>query len=252
MHLAIPHYREAGLNLSVAGQNADTRYLAGVETVRDETSQQSEKPIQIARKNIRLLVEEETSQGTSTLGIARISQDRGGRLPARPAVRAPPAGHLRQRLFGLHRPAAGGDPLGPQQRARRDAPPEEPEPGGVHLGRYRQLLAALHDQHAPAAPAPHLRAQARPSRGALFADALAGRRADHLLAPGPPARSAGLRSRRSGDLFLGTRRETAVPAGDGGPVQLRFPPAQAGAPVDLRDRDSTKTSTSSTPRCTWP
>jgi type VI secretion system protein ImpJ len=78
LHLAIPHYREAGLNLSVAGQNADTRYLAGVESVRDETTPQSEKPIQIARKNIRLLAEEETSRGTSTLGIARITRTEAG------------------------------------------------------------------------------------------------------------------------------------------------------------------------------
>ena len=68
--LAVPHYREHGLNLSVAAQNVDTRYVAGVEAVRDETSLQSEKPIQVARKNFRLLVEGETNRGTSTLGVA--------------------------------------------------------------------------------------------------------------------------------------------------------------------------------------
>jgi len=76
--LAVPLHREHGLNLSVAGENADTRYLAGVETVRDESSAQSEKPIQIARKNLRLLVEGETSQGTSTLGMARITRSEAG------------------------------------------------------------------------------------------------------------------------------------------------------------------------------
>ena len=82
--LAVPLYREHGLNLSVAGQNLDTRYVAGVETVRDETSQQSEKPIQVARKNFRLLAEGEASRGTSTLGIARISRSEAGVLQLDP------------------------------------------------------------------------------------------------------------------------------------------------------------------------
>ncbi len=77
-YLAVPLYREHGLNLSVAGQNADTRYVAGVETVRDETRQQSEKPIQVARKNFRLLLEGEVSQGTSVLSLARISRTESG------------------------------------------------------------------------------------------------------------------------------------------------------------------------------
>jgi type VI secretion system protein ImpJ len=79
-YLAVPLYREHGLNLSVAGQNADTRYVAGVETVRDETRQQSEKPIQVARKNFRLLLEGEVSQGTSALSLARISRTESGVL----------------------------------------------------------------------------------------------------------------------------------------------------------------------------
>ncbi|MFB3776386.1 MAG: type VI secretion system baseplate subunit TssK [Bryobacteraceae bacterium] len=76
--LAVPHYREHGWNLSAEGQSADTRWIAGVETLRDETSQQSEKPIQIARKNLRLLVEGETGRGTSTLPLARISRSEAG------------------------------------------------------------------------------------------------------------------------------------------------------------------------------
>ena len=77
-YLAVPLYREHGLNLSVAGQNSDTRYVAGVETVRDETRQQSEKPIQVARKNFRLLLEGEVSQGTSALSLARINRTESG------------------------------------------------------------------------------------------------------------------------------------------------------------------------------
>ncbi len=76
--LAVPHYQEHGLNMAVAGQNADTRFLAGVETVRDDTTLQSERPIQVARKNLRILVEGETSRGSSTLGMARISRSEAG------------------------------------------------------------------------------------------------------------------------------------------------------------------------------
>jgi type VI secretion system protein ImpJ len=83
-YLAIPNYREHGLNLSVAGASADTRYLAGVESVRDETSLHSEKPIQVARKNFRLLMEGEASQGTSTLGLARLNRSEAGVFQADP------------------------------------------------------------------------------------------------------------------------------------------------------------------------
>ncbi len=79
-YLGVPLYREHGLNLSVAGENADTRYVAGVETVRDETRQQSEKPIQVARKNFRLLLEGEVSHATSALSLARISRTESGVL----------------------------------------------------------------------------------------------------------------------------------------------------------------------------
>jgi type VI secretion system protein ImpJ len=65
------------VNLSLAGQDLDTRYVSDVQTARDETNQQSEKPIQVARKNFRLLVEGETNRGSSTLAFARI-----GRSPA--------------------------------------------------------------------------------------------------------------------------------------------------------------------------
>ena len=164
--LAVPHYRDHGLNLSVAGEKADTRYVAGVETVRDEMSQQSERPIQVARKNFRFLVEGETGQGSSALGMARISRSEAGVLQLDPLFVPPLLDIAASALFDFHRPPAGGDHLVPQQRAGGNAAPEEPEPGGLHLGRYRQLLAALHHQHPPAADPPHVREQARSSRRA--------------------------------------------------------------------------------------
>jgi type VI secretion system protein ImpJ len=84
IYLAVPNYKEHGINLSTVGANADTRYLAGVEEIRDETRPQSEKPVQVARKNLRLLAEGETSQGTSILGVARISKSEAGVLQLDP------------------------------------------------------------------------------------------------------------------------------------------------------------------------
>ena len=72
VYLSIPHYRERGLNVSVSRQGADTRFLAEVAVVRDENTGVSEKPIQIARKNFRLLVEGESRQGVSSLRVARV------------------------------------------------------------------------------------------------------------------------------------------------------------------------------------
>lgn len=80
VHLAVPHYRERGLNVSVASANADTRYLAQVVQVRDENTGLAEKPIQLARKNFRLLVGGEARQGMSTLQIARVKRTTAGTM----------------------------------------------------------------------------------------------------------------------------------------------------------------------------
>ncbi len=71
-YLAIPPYRERGLNVTAGVASADTRYLAEVMNVRDETAAQTDKPLQVARKNFRLLVEGEVRQGMPALKIARI------------------------------------------------------------------------------------------------------------------------------------------------------------------------------------
>jgi type VI secretion system protein ImpJ len=82
--LAIPQYRERGLNVSLAQKHADTRYLAEVVMVSDENSGSSEKPIQIARKNFRLLVEGEPRQGLSAIRIARVQRTPAGNFQLDP------------------------------------------------------------------------------------------------------------------------------------------------------------------------
>ena len=76
--LAIPHYRDRGLNVSLAQSKADTRYLSEVAMLRDENSGLAERPIQVARKNFRILVEGESQQHASVMRIARIERTAAG------------------------------------------------------------------------------------------------------------------------------------------------------------------------------
>jgi type VI secretion system protein ImpJ len=72
VYLALPSYREGGVNLSVEEKGIDTRYLAEVVTLRDENTGSTEKPIQMARKNLRLLFEGEPRRGAVALPVARV------------------------------------------------------------------------------------------------------------------------------------------------------------------------------------
>jgi type VI secretion system protein ImpJ len=76
--LAIPHYRDRGLNISLGSSKADTRYLSEVAMLRDENSGLAERPIQVARKNFRILVEGESQQHASVLRIGRIERTAAG------------------------------------------------------------------------------------------------------------------------------------------------------------------------------
>ena len=72
VYLAVPEYRYGGYNVSPGQADASTRYLAEVLQKRDENTGLAEKPIQVARKNLRLLVEGESLEGMSALRIARV------------------------------------------------------------------------------------------------------------------------------------------------------------------------------------
>jgi len=78
VYLAIPSDREKGLNVSITKQNADTRYLSEVVDVQDENTGASEKPIQFARKNFRLLLEGESREGSVALRVARVRRTAAG------------------------------------------------------------------------------------------------------------------------------------------------------------------------------
>jgi len=78
IYVAIPHYRDPGLNVSIAEKKADTRYLAEVTMLRDENTGLSERPIQLARKNFRIMIEGEARQGFSALRVAKVKKTPAG------------------------------------------------------------------------------------------------------------------------------------------------------------------------------
>jgi len=84
IYLAIPSQRQAGLNVSIESQKADTRYLSDVISVRDENTGLAEKPVQVARKNYRLLTAGDSRQECSAMCVARVRRNDAGVLQVDP------------------------------------------------------------------------------------------------------------------------------------------------------------------------
>lgn len=76
--LAVPELRYGGYNVSTNGVDRQTRYYAEVVARRDENTGKLEKPIQVARRNLRLLLEGEILDGHSVLQVARVTRSRAG------------------------------------------------------------------------------------------------------------------------------------------------------------------------------
>lgn len=84
LYIAIPDYRQRGLNVSGVGRDGNTRYVAEVGSFRDENNGVSEKPIQVARKNLRFLIEGESRKGFSALRIANVEKTSAGTFRLNP------------------------------------------------------------------------------------------------------------------------------------------------------------------------
>jgi type VI secretion system protein ImpJ len=84
VYLTIPDYRERGMNVSLAQRDGSSRYSAEVTQFRDENNGVSEKPIQIARKNLRFLVEGDSRQGYSVLRTANVEKTDAGTFTLNP------------------------------------------------------------------------------------------------------------------------------------------------------------------------
>src|SRR5580765_4445982 len=84
VYLSVPQYRERGLNVATTGRQGSARYRAEVELFRDENTGLSEKPVQIAHKNLRLLAEGESLDGFSNLRVARVRRTEAGTFQTEP------------------------------------------------------------------------------------------------------------------------------------------------------------------------
>ena len=87
--LAVPEFRHRGLNVSITEANAGTRFRATIEMYRDEVGGVAEKPVQIARKNFRLLTSAENLEGSTILPVARVERNENGMFTLDPAFVPP-------------------------------------------------------------------------------------------------------------------------------------------------------------------
>jgi type VI secretion system protein ImpJ len=87
--LAVPEYRYGGHNVSAAQRDRNTRYRAEELRRRDETTGQSERPIQVARKNVRILFEGESTEGSTILRVARLTKTTTGDFQLAPSFVPP-------------------------------------------------------------------------------------------------------------------------------------------------------------------
>jgi type VI secretion system protein ImpJ len=82
--LAIPEVKPSGQNFSLTENGSLTRFTAEVALAPDATDVSEERPIQLARKTFRLLLEGERLDGLTTMRIAQISRNAKGEYTLSP------------------------------------------------------------------------------------------------------------------------------------------------------------------------
>ncbi len=104
VYLTCPDYRQRGLNVAIGQRDAGTRYVAEVATYRDENTGSGEKPVQIARKNMRFMVGGENREGNAALRIASVLKAEGDTFHLNPRF-VPPLLDIRanEYIMGLLR-----------------------------------------------------------------------------------------------------------------------------------------------------
>ena len=89
-YLAIPEYRQGGINVSIDRGRVSTRFTAHLQLMRDENGNGSrEKPVQVAHKNLQIIAEGENLEGSVLLPCARILKTDTGTFLADPAFVPP-------------------------------------------------------------------------------------------------------------------------------------------------------------------
>lgn len=80
VYLTVPEYRPDGFNVASASRDHSTRYRAELLMRRDENNGLAEKPVQVARKNLRFLVEGESLDGSAAIPVARVVRGTAGEM----------------------------------------------------------------------------------------------------------------------------------------------------------------------------
>jgi len=89
VHLAVPEYRPGGRNVSASGEAGQARWRAEEALYRDEVTGLTERPVQLARTNLRLLLDGESLEGYTTLPVARVVRGPAGELALDPTFVPP-------------------------------------------------------------------------------------------------------------------------------------------------------------------
>jgi type VI secretion system protein ImpJ len=89
--LAIPERKPGGANCTPSpGDGPWVRFMAEAKPVADETTGRDEKPVQLGRKNVSLLLDNEAQEGIIGMPVARITRDGTGHFVFDPEF-IPPA-----------------------------------------------------------------------------------------------------------------------------------------------------------------
>lgn len=84
IQLAVPEHRTGAHNVATGRGEKDARYFAEVILRRDENTGLAEKPIQVARKNLRLMEGAEGTEGAGVLPLARVTRSPSGEFALDP------------------------------------------------------------------------------------------------------------------------------------------------------------------------
>jgi type VI secretion system protein ImpJ len=88
--LAVPQYREGGMNIGPARGGLSTRFFSELQLLRDETGQTAgERPVALARNNLAILAEGEALEGSVLLPLALVERTEAGLFRLAPTFVAP-------------------------------------------------------------------------------------------------------------------------------------------------------------------
>ena len=77
-YLSVPQDRPGGINVALQRGGASTRFYSELQMLRDENSSGVEKPVSLARKNLQILAEGESLEGSVLLPMAVVEKTEAG------------------------------------------------------------------------------------------------------------------------------------------------------------------------------